>query len=183
MKQKGFSLIELLVVVAIIGILAAVGVVAYNGYTKAAKIKATKANHVTIVRYISAEIALCNAGALTLRFKTKSAGGTEPPCSDFTGAAHDATYAATTFSTNFEGLKFQNPYGCNKSVNPSCIIIFVTSEACTGPQNINGIGCTKIEGSGETINVTTCIEGLIDIYGSSYTGCTNTLTNKINLNL
>ena len=32
--KKGFTLIEFLVVVAIIGVLAAVGTVAYSGYTK-----------------------------------------------------------------------------------------------------------------------------------------------------
>ena len=39
---RGFTLIELLVVVAIIGILGSVGTIAYNGYTKGARITAAK---------------------------------------------------------------------------------------------------------------------------------------------
>ena len=45
--------------VAIIGILAAVGIVAYSGYTNSAKINATKANHKMIVKYITIETLKC----------------------------------------------------------------------------------------------------------------------------
>ena len=41
-KSSGLTIVELLVFVAIIGILSAVGIVSYSGYTKSAKVSSTK---------------------------------------------------------------------------------------------------------------------------------------------
>ncbi len=65
-NNRGFTLIELLVVICIIGILSAVGVVAYNGYTASAKVNVTKSIHAQTVKYISAELKKCSLGEETV---------------------------------------------------------------------------------------------------------------------
>ena len=65
MNQKGFSLVELLVVVAIIGVLAGVGVIGYQQYTESTKTKVLEANFNTIVRAVNFELTVANNGLQT----------------------------------------------------------------------------------------------------------------------
>ena len=57
--NKGFTLLELLVVVAIIGILAAIGIVSYNGFQNASKRNTTLAKYATIKKSILAMMHKC----------------------------------------------------------------------------------------------------------------------------
>ena len=153
-NQKGFSLVELLVVVAIIGILAAVGVVTYNGYIAGARVSAAKATHSGIVAYATAESAKCSIN--------QSGGGFGVDnCSTLTNGSEIATALAA-----YINLTMDDAYeaGADPAVTP---VAADAAEECssTSPQPDETQPPGKIiltylgtaQAIGDTFTVTTCI--------------------------
>ena len=158
MKQKAFTLIELLVVVAIIGILAAVGVVAYNGYTKAAKKAATKANHQSVVKFISTEMQKCEIlGYIELKTKPWAPSKVSNVTCD--SAGQTTRDMALTFNEHFKIIGFKNPF--NSKENGTACDLSPNYSQCEYKGNVEGQVIISVTGSrapiGNTFTVKTKI--------------------------
>jgi type IV pilus assembly protein PilA len=88
--QKGFTLIELMIVVAIIGILAAVAIPAYSTYTKKAKF--TEVTMATQAAKVAVEICASELAAVT-----DCTGGSNGVPADIVAVG---TYVASVVTTN-----------------------------------------------------------------------------------
>ena len=115
-SEQGFSLIELLVVVAIIGILAAAGVVAYQGYTESAKLSTAKAQHKDMVNAIAASLTKCEAGGEPAQRRGRGRNATAITLKDRNGndrritCNRNAAQWRNSFRDHFQGSGFRNPY-------------------------------------------------------------------------
>jgi len=102
-KIKAFTLIELLIVVAIIGILAGVGVPMYNGYMASAKQESAKTNHSNVKTFVAASLTKCSTSGGAIQI-----GSSSRKCSDT--AAQWAPY----FRTYFDAIN-KNPFDSSKT--------------------------------------------------------------------
>ena len=106
--RKGFTLVELLVVVAILGILAAVGIVSFGGFLGSAKENTSKSNHVNVVSFIETYWLKCSLNPSAKIDDLLNSNGDKRGSGNHNCATENSW--GHIFHDHFEGSDLKNPY-------------------------------------------------------------------------
>lgn len=122
--QQGFTLIELMIVVAIIGILAAVALPAYQDYTIRAKMS---------------EVILALSACRTSITEVYQTGGTAPSANSWGCEGVTSKYVAA-LSTDANGVVVATVRGISADVNTSCVSLIPMIDANNAADSSTDMG-------------------------------------------